>query len=45
MDLHRVGIVAVWTGSEVIVWGGATASSVENLADVPLADGARYVLH
>ncbi len=32
----RSGQIAVWTGNEMIVWGGA-AGSVENLND-----GARY---
>jgi len=44
IDLSRNGHVAVWTGEEVIVWGGATVDPAGpvNLASVPLNDGARY---
>ncbi len=42
IDLHRVGMVAVWTGEEVIVWGGATTPSPGALPSVLLADGARW---
>ncbi|QGG96743.1 Kelch repeat-containing protein [Actinomarinicola tropica] len=44
IDLDRVGHVAVWTGDEVIVWGGATAGGSGNVPTVPLADGAIYRL-
>ena len=42
IDLHRVDAAAVWTGSEVIVWGGATTAT--GTPDGELADGARYRL-
>jgi len=42
IDLHRVDAAAVWTGSEVIVWGGATSAT--GTPDGELADGARYRL-
>ena len=42
IDLHRVDAAAVWTGAEVIVWGGATSAT--GTPDGELADGARYRL-
>ena len=36
----RAGATAVWTGSEMLVWGGVTMGSGSALTD--LADGARY---
>jgi hypothetical protein len=44
IDLDRVGHTAIWTGDEIIVWGGATTefAGPNNLATVPLRDGARY---
>lgn len=45
-DLERVDPIAVWTGNELIVWGGAaeTPGGSVNLADRPLGDGGIYRL-
>jgi hypothetical protein len=40
IDLHRLGMSAVWTGTEVIVWGGATENVGPQRALA--SDGARY---
>jgi N-acetylneuraminic acid mutarotase len=37
---HRYGARAVWTGSRLVVWGGASAEAGED--PPPLADGAAY---
>ena len=44
IDLDRVGHTAIWTGDEIIVWGGATTefAGPSNLATIPLRDGAVY---
>lgn len=44
IDVDRIGHAVIWTGREVIVWGGATTdfSGPSNLATVPLRDGAVY---
>lgn len=43
IDLHRVGHVAVWTGHEILVWGGSNDSGNMPRAKVlPFRDGARY---
>ncbi len=44
IDLDRVRHTAVWTGHEILVWGGATTefAGSSNVATVPLADGALY---
>ena len=44
IDLDRVGHTAIWTGDEIIVWGGATTefAGPNNLATIPLRDGALY---
>jgi hypothetical protein len=43
IDVHREGQVAVFTGSELIVWGGAVVGGPSlNVADTPVMDGARY---
>ena len=44
IDLDRIGHAAIWTGREVLVWGGATAefAGPSNLATIPLRDGAVY---
>jgi hypothetical protein len=42
IDLHRVGAVALWTGREVLLWGGATALAEGSLPTRPLTDGARW---
>ena len=44
VDLDRVGHTVIWTGREVIVWGGATTefAGPNNLATNPLSDGAVY---
>lgn len=44
IDLARTDPIAVWTGTELLVWGGvALAEPGAPTATVPLADGARYV--
>lgn len=41
----RLGHVAVWTGAELVVWGGLyEREGVTNLADTPANDGAVYRL-
>jgi hypothetical protein len=43
IDLERVGHVSVWTGRELIVWGGALERGGDpNVADTPTNDGAVY---
>ena len=44
IDLDRVGHTTIWTGDEIIVWGGATTefAGPNNLATIPLRDGALY---
>ncbi|HVW33112.1 MAG TPA: hypothetical protein VHL53_11275, partial [Acidimicrobiia bacterium] len=37
---HRYGARAVWTGTRLVVWGGASAEAGDN--PPPLADGASY---
>jgi len=37
---HRYGTRAVWTGTRLVVWGGASAEAGDN--PPPLADGAAY---
>lgn len=45
IDLARADPIAVWTGSELLVWGGiALADDGAPIATVPLADGARFVV-
>ncbi len=46
LDSSRVDHIMVWTGEELIIWGGATsdpANAPVNVAVVPLNDGAIYV--
>lgn len=44
IDLARADPIAVWTGSELLVWGGAAlAEDGAPTATVPLADGARFL--
>lgn len=40
--LARTGHRAVWTGSRLLVWGGATAAPSNPYAGVPLDSGALY---
>lgn len=43
IDLHRVGHTAVWTGSELVVWGGLfNRTGAANRGDTPAPDGATY---
>ena len=43
LDLHRVGHSAVWTGSELVVWGGLfNRTGAANRGDTPAPDGATY---
>lgn len=44
IELDRTGHIVVWTGEEVLVWGGATVDPAGpvNRASVPLTDGGRY---
>lgn len=43
IDLSRTGHVAIWTGDEVLIWGGATTPDGDDpRATVPLVDGAIY---
>ena len=42
IDLHRAGHVAVWTGQEVLVWGGDTDAVTGRLPGDPQSDGAAY---
>lgn len=43
IDLSRTGHVAIWTGDELLVWGGATTPDGDDpRATIPLADGAIY---
>lgn len=45
IDLVRLGHVAVWTGAELVVWGGLyERHGVMNRADTPANDGAVYRL-
>lgn len=45
IDLVRLGHVAVWTGVELVVWGGLyERHGVMNRADTPADDGAVYRL-
>lgn len=45
IDLVRLGHVAVWTGAELVVWGGLyEREGVVNRADTPANDGAVYRL-
>lgn len=43
-DVDRTGMVAVWTGRELVVWGGAaeTPGGTVSRADRPLGDGGVY---
>lgn len=38
----RVGPGAIWTGEEMIIWGGSTRSDENPLETSPLPDGAAY---
>jgi hypothetical protein len=44
VDPARVGHTMIWTGRQVIVWGGAAADPAGsvNLPAIPLSDGAVY---
>ena len=42
IDLHRSGHVVVWTGQEVLVWGGDTDAVTGRLPGDPRSDGAAY---
>lgn len=42
IDLHRAGHVVVWTGQEVLVWGGDTDAVTGRLPGDPQSDGAAY---
>lgn len=45
IDLVRVGHLAVWTGAELVIWGGLyERQGVMNRADMPANDGAVYRL-
>jgi hypothetical protein len=42
IDLHRLDPVALWTGRDLLIWGGAAASVPDHAADTALSDGARW---
>jgi hypothetical protein len=43
IDLERVGHVAVWTGAELVLWGGMfNRGGADNRVDTPAGDGAIY---
>lgn len=43
IDLERVGHTVVWTGRELVVWGGLHhRTGADNRADTPAADGVVY---
>lgn len=45
IDMNRVGHVSVWTGRELVVWGGLRRSpgAPINRADTPATGGARFI--